>query len=157
VTLSRPGRLHVDPDGTVSLDLNDTETLDVTVIRLTAGQRRALEVIAEGDRRGVNVRTSTRTSTPDARGLCVHYRTARRLIDTGLAVDTLGPPDGLKPTDTGRAVLYGVCPVCARPLGPEAHTGHHPGCLNRHQPGGVDCDCPDVHPECCDTCQEEEA
>jgi hypothetical protein len=107
VTLSRPGRLHVDPDGTVSLDLNDSETLPATVITLTAGQRRALQVIAEGDRRGVNVRTSTRTSSPDARGLCVHYRTARHLIDTGLVVDTLGPPDGLKPTDTGRALLDG--------------------------------------------------
>lgn len=75
---------------------------------LTAGQRKALDVIAEGHQRGVNVRTSTRTSTPDARSLCVHYRTARQLIDAGLVVDTLGPPDGLKPTDTGRAALEGA-------------------------------------------------
>lgn len=116
---------------------------------LTAGQRKALQVVAEGDRRQVNVRTSTRTSQPDARGLCVHYRPARQLIDAGYAVDTLGPPDGLKLTDTGRAVLYGTCPVCARPLDPEPHTDHHTACPNRQHPFMVDCACPDVHPTCC--------
>lgn len=72
---------------------------------LTPGQVKALRVVAEGHRRNTNVRTSTRTSNPTAYRLCVHYRTARRLIDAGLAVDTLGPPDGLKLTVSGRAVL----------------------------------------------------
>lgn len=67
------------------------------------------------------------------------------------AVDTLGPPDGLKLTDTGQALLYGVCPVCARPLGPEPDTDHHPACPNRQHPATVDCACPDVHPQCCTT------
>lgn len=121
---------------------------------LTAGQRKALRVIAEGHRRGVNVRTSTRTSNPTAYRLCVHYRTARNLVDAGLAVDTLGPPDGLKLTVAGLTALYGTCPVCAGPLGPEPHTDHHPACPNRQHPATVDCACPDVHPACCTTNHE---
>lgn len=32
VTLTRPGRLHRDDDGAVSLDLSDSETIEATVI-----------------------------------------------------------------------------------------------------------------------------
>lgn len=77
---------------------------------LTRGQREGLAVIDAGERAGRLAQVSDHTTRPTAlgkaRAFALHYRTARNLIDLGLAVDRLDATgDGFRLTATGRATL----------------------------------------------------
>ncbi len=73
---------------------------------LTPARRRALEVVAAGETRGVEVRISSRTTSPDSAWLGVSWQTARWLVAEGLAIEELGPRrDGLRLTPAGRMRL----------------------------------------------------
>ncbi len=74
--------------------------------RLTDARRRALLVIAEGDRHDREVRASNRTTSPEDPRPAVYWQTARWLVDEGLAVDGLGDRrDGLHLTIAGQTLV----------------------------------------------------
>jgi len=82
---------------------------------LTRGQREGLAVIAAGETAGRYAQVSDHTTRPHAlgkaRAFALHYRTARNLVDLGLAVDRLDAAgDGFRLTDTGRATLAELTP-----------------------------------------------
>ena len=73
--------------------------------RKTAARRRALLVVAAGDRHDREVRVSNWTTDPDAPRPAVYWQTARWLVDEGLALDGLdGGRDGLRLTPAGRVL-----------------------------------------------------
>lgn len=75
--------------------------------RLTDARRRALLVVAAGDRHGREVRVSNWTTDPDNVRPTVYWQSARWLVDEGLAVDGLAlvdGRDGIRLTPAGRVL-----------------------------------------------------
>jgi len=99
-------------------------------VNLTDARRRALLVVAAGEKRGTYVRYSNRTTDPDDPALGVYWQTADWLIGAGLVADELGPiRDGLRLTPAGHEL--------ARRFRPPLHSD----CGTRHRPGTP---CPDT-------------